>query len=107
VKRWAAVALVVIGFSGCANYVWEKSGASALTAEQDARECERQARLLVSDYESLFWSNPAWPWPGPIGWRSPAYLWTPDPGRRLDLEMRAAQSCMEAKGYRLVKQPRR
>jgi hypothetical protein len=107
VKRWTIVALAVVSVSGCANYTWQKSGATAETAERDTRECEREARLIAAGYTSVLWPNPAWPWwPGPLGWRSPLYPWAPDPAWRLDVQRQATERCMEAKGYRLLKQPR-
>jgi hypothetical protein len=89
----SAAALLV---TGCANYTWQKPGASPSQLVADKQDCERQARLLADEYELAL--------PGPGGWRQPY-----DPtgnllGDRLAEEQRVYSACMRAKGYALVKQ---
>jgi hypothetical protein len=86
--------------SGCARYDWEKAGVTPTDFAQDKQECDRQARLMADEYELAF--------PGPASWHYP-YLYDTTrtiPNDRLVEEQRVYTTCMRAKGYTLVKQPR-
>jgi hypothetical protein len=72
--------------------------------EQDQRECDDLAQQISmqADIEALADRD----WPG--GWRRAPYGGAfGEPGGSLAFKQRTAQRCMEAKGYRLVKQPAR
>jgi hypothetical protein len=106
-----ALAFMVLAAGGCATYAWTKPGVEATAAEQDLRECHRQARMLSWDVESSFWASP-WSGHGMLAWRSPLWIhdrwhdpfWArPDPFWRMDLERRLVDRCMYAKGYDLEK----
>jgi hypothetical protein len=96
----AILAFVALVTGACATYVWQRPGTPASVLEQDVRECDDLARRLALYYDMAsddeFWL---------VGRR-------PSPFRptffesSLAFERRTAQRCMEAKGYRLVKQPR-
>jgi hypothetical protein len=89
----SAIALIV---TGCANYTWQKPGASPSQLVADKEECERQARMLADEYEFAL--------PGPGGWRQPYDATRNFPGERLVEEQRVYSACMRAKGYAMVKQ---
>ncbi len=107
-KRSMLVMLVIVGLSGCATYAWQKPGVPTDVAQQDARDCDRQAQAIASDYTSWTWPRAAYGFYGaPWYWGPPMPVVGSDPGWQMDLEQRARDRCMEVKGYRLVKQPRR
>ncbi len=105
VKRVIGVGLVALGMVGCATYAWQKPGVTAEIAQQDASECDRQARLIASDYAAWTWSRWPDPWYGARGYPFVGPPW-PDATWQFELERRAFDRCMEVKGYRLVEQPR-
>jgi hypothetical protein len=96
----AILAFVALVTGACATYVWQRPGTPASVLEQDVRECDDLARRLALYYDMAaddeFWLVGRRPSPfGPTFFES-----------SLAFERRTAQRCMDAKGYRLVKQPR-
>jgi hypothetical protein len=92
----AAMALA----AGCA-YVWERPNTPTAVMEHDRNECDEYAQRLAMDLDMRALADRDWPG----GWRRPGFGGLPDPGGSLAFRERTAQRCMEAKGYRLVKQP--
>jgi hypothetical protein len=80
--------------SGCARYTWQREGVPDVQLVQDRQECQRQAQFLVDDYEFAL--------PRPY-WTTPYR----DLTAGLADEQLAFRACMQAKGYRLVKEPSR
>ena len=66
-----------------------------------ARECDDLAQRLSMDLDIQALADRDWPG-GRRVWPYGAF---PDAGGSLAFKIRTAQRCMEAKGYRLVKQP--
>jgi hypothetical protein len=98
----AVLAAMVLATVGCAAYVWQRPGTPANVMEQDMRECDDQAQQLSMQLDIQALADRDWPG----GWRrSPYWGGFPEPGGSLAFKQRTAQRCMEAKGYRLVKQP--
>lgn len=95
-RRAIVAAAVAVLVTGCANYTWQKSGASPSQLAEDKQECDRQVRLLADEYELAL--------PSPGGWRQPYDLTRSFPGDRLAEEQRLYSACMRAKGYVLTKQ---
>ncbi len=107
-RRLIVVMLAILPISGCATYAWQKPGVTGDVAQQDVRECNRQAQAIASDY--AFGPGPVYPYGwygGPWRGAPPGLAVGPDPAWQLDLEQRARDRCMEVKGYTLVKLPRK
>lgn len=96
------LAAAMLASAGCAVYVWHRPGTPASVMEQDSRECDDLAQQLSMQLDMQALADRDWPG----GWRRP-YWGYPDAGGSLAFKIRTAQRCMEAKGYRLVKQPAR
>jgi hypothetical protein len=80
----AAVGLIA---AGCAAYVWQRPGTPVTVMQQDEQECDHQAHQIAVYYDA---AGDYWPMaPFETG---------------LSFERRLARQCMEAKGYRLMKQ---
>lgn len=95
---------VTLATGGCAAYVWERPATPASVMEQDRRECDELARRIALDYDMRadgfgFGYRRASPY-----WPADPFYWPLGPEPSLAFERRVAQRCMEAKGYRLVKQ---
>ena len=105
-RTLASITLVLaLSVCGCATYGWQKDGATAEALEQDQRECERQGQMLAADYDLWAWRGMATPWADPWwAWNAPPVRSVPSAGWRLEVERRIVERCMEAKGYRLVRQ---
>jgi hypothetical protein len=103
--RWTApvLAALMLASAGCAPYVWHRPGTSASVMAQDELECDEFAHRLSLHLDVV--ADADRDWPG--GWRRPPYGGFSHPGGSLAFKVRTAQRCMEAKGYRLVKQPAR
>jgi hypothetical protein len=95
------LAALMLANAGCAPYVWYRPGTPASVMEQDVRECDDLAQRLSMDLDIQALADRDWPG-GRRVWPYGAY---PDAGGSLAFKIRTAQRCMEAKGYRLVKQP--
>jgi len=102
-RRWTTLVLAAMALAtaGCAAYAWQRPGTPAAVTEQDIRECDDLAQRLAMDLDIRALADRDWPG----GWRRSPYWGFPDPGGSLAFKQRTAQRCMEAKGYRLVKQP--
>ncbi|MGH7310511.1 MAG: hypothetical protein ACREK6_17640 [Candidatus Rokuibacteriota bacterium] len=88
---------MTLATAGCAAYVWQRPGTPPDVMEQEMRECEALAQQISMqrDIQELADRD----WPG---------AWRLAPGSSsLGFKMQTEQRCMEAKGYRLVKQPAR
>jgi hypothetical protein len=100
------LAVVALASAGCVAYVWQRPGTPAAVIEQDTRECDDQARRIAQDYDLR--ASGYGPWLGPHRgpfWPADPFFWPAFPEPSLAFERRTAQRCMEARGYRLVKQP--
>jgi hypothetical protein len=87
-RRLLVFAVLLAG--ACAGPVqWEKEGASQATRDQDAKDCNQQARLKAAEVLTA----PPLPDPGMIG--------APMRGQEQYAlrEAREFQICMQAKGY--------
>lgn len=101
--RWILplLAAMALASAGCVAYVWQRPGTPASVMEHDMRECDDLAQRLSMQLDIQALADRDWP----SGWRRSPYSSFGDPGGSLAFKMRTAQQCMEAKGYRLVKQP--
>lgn len=103
-------AVLAIVLAGCTSLQWDKSDVSAERFQADERECRqtalREAQARAWRYQSDM---------GPVFARDASgrgfYVLPSTAGesyaRQMAEEQRLAQSCMEAKGYRLVPAPKR
>ncbi|HSF06210.1 MAG TPA: hypothetical protein VLG10_10525 [Methylomirabilota bacterium] len=101
-KMSTVLVAMALAIGGCA-YVWQRPGTPPEVMEQDRRECDDLAQQISmqADIQALADRD----WPGSrIGW---SYGGGYPEGGSLMFKQRTAQQCMEARGYRLVKQPAR
>jgi len=93
----ASVALVT---GACATYAWQRPETPASVLEQDVRECDDLARRLALHYDMQATNDEF-----SVVDRRRSPFGSGLVESSLGFERRTAQHCMEAKGYRLVKQP--
>lgn len=102
-------AALALATAGCANYVWQMPGTAELAAEQDRLACQAEGRRAATTYESSLWMGNPSPrrLPEPVAWRG--HIADPywyGATSSFDVERRAAEQCMTAKGYELVRAPK-
>jgi hypothetical protein len=91
-----------LALGGCA-YAWQRPGTPPDVMERDRRECDDLAQQISMQADIQALADRDWPGArhqGPYGAGYPE-------GGSLMFKQRTAQQCMEARGYRLVKQPAR
>jgi ABC-type transport system substrate-binding protein len=99
-RRLAATATLALLLSGCASsYAWRKPDATAESQARDEVACHAEARTLTSEYATGGFGGP-WNF---SPWRRP---WTgayADPSWQAAAEQRVFESCMQGRGYDLVR----
>jgi hypothetical protein len=95
----ACVTAVGLIAAGCATYVWQRPGTPVQVMQRDEQDCDSQAHQIAVYYDVagdswLMSPYSADPFYRPMGFET-----------GLTFERRIARHCMEAKGYRLMKQP--
>lgn len=111
-RALAAGALLALTLSGCAHYEWFKPGATQSDYNQNIYACNMEAAhayppMLALQQVAPGYFTPGYVRCGPYGcWSGPGYFVPPAMGTvdvNQDNRDQAANQCMQARGWQLIK----
>ena len=95
------ITMALASLSGCASYEWQRQGADERMVAMDMEQCRGLARLQSSQPRGAPTAAAAGAVPG-----KDDVLIAPHPATGSPMEMDEENSCMQQRGYRLVRVPR-